>query len=214
MAYVYGHYKADTGELFYIGKGSKKRAWSTNGRNAYWTRVANKHGLVVKILEDGLTDEEAFKKEKLLIEEVGLDNLVNATEGGLGLTSTKAKEINNRPDVKKKISEGMKKHLENPENRKKMVDRMRNREYSESWREQQSEYSKHRFDGNEEARKKWIENLSKAAQERAQDASWKDAITARNRKQAADPEYRKRVSEGLKRSWAERKLKSKGVADV
>ena len=61
MAYVYGHYKKDTGELFYIGKGSGKRAWRPDKRNRHWQYVVNKHGYVVKILEDNLTDEEAYE---------------------------------------------------------------------------------------------------------------------------------------------------------
>ena len=28
MFYVYIHLRLDTGEIFYVGKGSKKRAWS------------------------------------------------------------------------------------------------------------------------------------------------------------------------------------------
>ncbi len=87
MAYVYGHYKADTGDLFYIGKGTGDRAWSNRKRNKHWRHTVNKHGYVVKILEDNLTEELAYVKEKQLIEEVGLENLTNMTDGGRGGTS-------------------------------------------------------------------------------------------------------------------------------
>ena len=102
MAYVYGHYKADTGELFYIGKGTGNRAWIRWGRSTYWNRIVSKHGLVIKILEDGLTEDEAFEKETRLIEEVGLTNLANIREGGLGNTSESAKKLWDDPEFRKK----------------------------------------------------------------------------------------------------------------
>jgi hypothetical protein len=91
MAYVYGHYKKDTNELFYIGKGSGKRAWSIKNRNSYWYKVVNKHDYYIKILYDNMTDEEAFFKERELIAEVGRENLVNMTDGGDGFTSNDSK---------------------------------------------------------------------------------------------------------------------------
>ena len=57
MAYVYGHYRESDGKLFYIGKGIGNRAWDKIRRNRYWFRVVNKHGLIVKIIEDNLTEE-------------------------------------------------------------------------------------------------------------------------------------------------------------
>lgn len=87
MAYVYGHYRADTGKLFYVGKGIGDRAWSKRKRNRYWHNTVNKYGYTVKILEDNLTDELAYAKEKQLIEEVGLQNLTNMTAGGEGGSS-------------------------------------------------------------------------------------------------------------------------------
>jgi DNA polymerase III gamma/tau subunit len=108
MYYVYGHYKKDTGELFYIGKGTKKRAWLKRRKNPHWSNVVNKHGLEVRILEDFLTEEQAFQREKELIEEIGLENLTNLTEGGQGGCQ--------HPEHKKKISEGLKRWRENASN--------------------------------------------------------------------------------------------------
>jgi hypothetical protein len=68
--YVYGHYTKDTDELFYIGKGTGNRAWKKSGRSKYWNNKVNKDGLVVKILEENLTDEQAYEREKQLIAEV------------------------------------------------------------------------------------------------------------------------------------------------
>ena len=117
MAYVYGHYKADTGELFYIGKGTGKRAWkfSPSKRSVYWKRVADKHGVNVKILADNLTEEAAYEKEKQLIMEIGLDKLVNILEGGEGSTVTSQQKLAQDPEWRKKMKENAQKRAQNPE---------------------------------------------------------------------------------------------------
>ena len=125
MAYVYGHYKADTGELFYIGKGTGRRAWEKSDRNPYWRHTEAKHGFQVRILEDNLTEEEALDKEKQLIAEVGLDNLTNIRPGGDGYTSEESRRLQLRlwkdPEHKKKLSEGMKRRWANPEERERHI---------------------------------------------------------------------------------------------
>lgn len=68
MHYVYAHYTSDTNELFYIGKGSKNRAWSTK-RNKYWKRIVKKHGLNVQILLRTEDPEYAYLQESLAIAE-------------------------------------------------------------------------------------------------------------------------------------------------
>lgn len=103
MYYVYGHFTED-GKLYYIGKGTGNRAWSTNSqrRNLHWYRVYKKYGLVVKILEDNLTDSEARDREKKIIKEVGLENLTNILEGGEGWSSNDIKELWKDPTFRKK----------------------------------------------------------------------------------------------------------------
>jgi hypothetical protein len=90
MAVVYQHRRLDNNELFYIGIGkTEKRAYSKNGRNKYWNRVAFKVGYKVEIVLEGLTWKEACDKEKELIKEYGRKDLntgilVNMTGGGDG----------------------------------------------------------------------------------------------------------------------------------
>jgi hypothetical protein len=131
MAYVYGHYTLD-GRLFYIGKGTGKRAWVKDNRNPYWKNTVAKYGWEVRILEDNLTEEQAFVKERQLIEEMGVDNLTNLSTGGKGsyagcIQSVEAqekkskamKEYYSNPETKEKRSRAMKEYYSNPENREK-----------------------------------------------------------------------------------------------
>ena len=83
--YVYVHRRNDNNEIFYVGKGVGKRAWIKNREyNEHWTRVVNKHGYSVEIVQLFDTETEAYEFERSLIAEIGLDNLVNICEGGEG----------------------------------------------------------------------------------------------------------------------------------
>jgi hypothetical protein len=93
--YVYVHRKADTGGIFYVGKGSiqgkdaYRRAHATKSRNRWWVRTVAKHGLIVEIVAHAIDDVSAQEIEKRLIGEYGradLGNgcLVNLTDGGDG----------------------------------------------------------------------------------------------------------------------------------
>lgn len=66
MYYVYAHTKPDS-TVFYIGKGTRGRAWSTRGRNTRWQRTVAKHGYAVQLLADGLTQEQALEEEAQII---------------------------------------------------------------------------------------------------------------------------------------------------
>ena len=86
--YVYEH-ATEGGEVFYVGKGTGDRAWQKTGRSSYWNNVARKHGRVVHIVRDGLSELEAFDIEKCLIarhgrRDEGEGTLVNLTPGGEG----------------------------------------------------------------------------------------------------------------------------------
>jgi hypothetical protein len=87
MYYVYGHYTKDTDSLFYIGKGSRNRAWYFKGRNNLWNKIVTKHGIVVKILVAELTPENAAIQEILAIKE--LKPRANFTKGGDGTVGYK-----------------------------------------------------------------------------------------------------------------------------
>lgn len=63
--YVYGHYTLD-GNLFYVGKGTARRAWFKSERPLKWDEVANK-GYSVKLLHENLTEDKALELEVELI---------------------------------------------------------------------------------------------------------------------------------------------------
>ena len=67
--YVYAHYRLDTMEPFYIGKGKDGRKDKLS-RNTIHDRISKKCGHVVVILYDNLTEEEAFFYEREVIEDL------------------------------------------------------------------------------------------------------------------------------------------------
>ena len=89
MTYVtYAHYKPD-GSIFYIGKGSVKRAHSAVGRNIVWKRTVEKHGnFRVEILGKWAVEQDAFDHEIALIDEFRKNGcrLSNIASGGMGST--------------------------------------------------------------------------------------------------------------------------------
>jgi hypothetical protein len=108
MAYIYKHIRKDTNEIFYIGIGkTKRRATDKNNRNDRWTKVANKGGFIVEIIEDGLEWDEACQREKELIKfygraDLGEGSLVNMTDGGDGFVGVHSPEsLQRMVDAKK-----------------------------------------------------------------------------------------------------------------
>jgi hypothetical protein len=90
MFCTYSHHKPD-GTLFYIGKGSLKRAHAKDNRNPYWKNIVAKHGYKVEVLAQWPTEAEAFEHEKFLIScfrDMGF-TLANITSGGDGVSGHK-----------------------------------------------------------------------------------------------------------------------------
>jgi len=202
-AYVYGHYKADTGELFYIGKGIGKRAWEKRRRNDHWNNTVNKHGYIVKILHENLSEEEAFNKERELIEEVGLQNLANMVEGGRGFTKEfsenlwknpkflkKMQEIYSSDEWYSKLKEGMKRMAQNPEWRKKNKERAQKRAQDPEWRKKNKEAMQKNSQNPE-----WKRKHKEEMQKRAQDSEWRRKNKEAAQKNSQNPELRRKLKE-------------------
>ena len=94
QCYVDVHMKGTDDSVFYVGKGCKYRSTSKNGRSEYWHRIVEKHGLVVEIVKDQMTFEEANAYEIYLIAKLRSEGCVlcNLTDGGEGRTGYVLKE--------------------------------------------------------------------------------------------------------------------------
>lgn len=109
-AYVYEHWRPDTGTCFYVGKGRGKRARDKT-RNEHHASIAAKlkrlgFRIDVQIVAAGLSDVEAFALE---IERIAYwrgrgVRLANLTDGGDGPS-------NPTEEVRQKIREARKRHV-------------------------------------------------------------------------------------------------------
>lgn len=91
--YTYMHTRNDTGQPFYIGKGTARRAWDDrpHKRGFHWTNVVKKHGHQVHILAKWETEQEALDHEIFLIGTMrGMGvKIINKTDGGEGTSGYK-----------------------------------------------------------------------------------------------------------------------------
>jgi hypothetical protein len=89
---VYQHLRKDTGAIFYVGKGTPKRAVSSVGRNKHWKSIVKKSdGFSVEIVFNNLSEDDAFRLEAELIlayRSSGL-KLANVADGGGGCSGYK-----------------------------------------------------------------------------------------------------------------------------
>lgn len=150
--YVYIWIRLDKNTVFYVGKGSGNRYKDMSMRNRYFLNVVNKVGkdnIEIKIIEDNLSEQEAFEKEIYYIQYYKEQNceLTNMTSGGEGssdwyehLTDEEKeqhKEISKSflgkhhiEDTKKKMSKSMTgiKHSFSEEGMKSLKECARNRD--------------------------------------------------------------------------------------
>lgn len=64
---VYFHYRLDTGECFYIGKGTEKRSREKWGRNEIWNRITKKTKYKIVIADRFHDEQDALDYEVALI---------------------------------------------------------------------------------------------------------------------------------------------------
>ena len=194
--YTYAHYRADQPERgpFYIGKGTAKRAWSTDGRSKWWKQTAEKHGLLVEILATWPSEEDAYSHERLIIECMrGMTlKIVNMTSGGDGLRD---------PDgsIRRKISKKVSDRWKEPEQRKRFTAHHRDPEVVA----RKSENLRAAF-AKPESKKKRSESAKRHHA--------KPEVRARVIKNAADPEFRAKLSAGVKAASATPEAKAKRSA--
>lgn len=139
--YVYVHKRGTDGRVFYVGKGKKRRAWSSSGRSRHWRFVAEKHGFEVEIVKAGLPEGCALTLEQIEIAKIGFANLANATLGGGGTQGWKHSE-----ETKRRIGAFFKGRVLN-EKQREALDKHRHREFSPEQRLKMSLAAKRRVRG-------------------------------------------------------------------
>lgn len=145
---LYYHINATKNHIFYVGIGTKKRAYSKFKRSIFWQNIVNKYNYIVNIVEENLFWNEACELEKKHIAKIGrrdknLGNLVNMTDGGDGahgaIRSEESKKkyseankgkkfrlgIKNSPEACKRVSEAHKGIKPSKETRKKLSESLK-----------------------------------------------------------------------------------------
>ena len=167
--YVYEHIRKDNNTCFYVGKGTGNRAYNLD-RGNFHDSVRDEYGCRVKIIKDGLTEEEAFKLERERIEDYiitfgygapieGYDDydhnlpyLTNFTWGGEGVSGRKHSE-----EEKQKMSKAKKGKKNSKEHNKNISKALKGIKLSEQTRRKMSESQKGRKNSEEHNK-----NISKA----------------------------------------------------
>lgn len=86
MFYTYFHRRDDTGQVFYVGKGSGRRAWTKSSRSRHWRSNTSKVAYSVEICATWAKESDAFLHEISLLKDfAGVGHpLINQTTGGDG----------------------------------------------------------------------------------------------------------------------------------
>lgn len=121
--YVYLHRRKSDNVVFYVGKGTGRRAKIRNGRNNHWNNIVNKHGFVIEIVQTGMQEWWALEMEENLIAFYGRENLCNGTNGGEGITGYKHSD-----ETKLIISQKGRGLTRSEETRKRMVEAQKGRQ--------------------------------------------------------------------------------------
>mgnify|MGYP000256469045 CR=1 FL=1 len=154
--YVYEYVDPDTNKPFYVGKGQRSRAWSFTGHthNKFLMLKLDKirqkfsSNQFVIVVEENLTEEEAFNKEIELIQKYGKKIegglLFNVNDGGYQPPNQRGKTWKLSEDTKKKIKESWTK-----ERREQMSTYSKNYKRTKEWCNKISE-SKRKYSFNKD----------------------------------------------------------------
>lgn len=120
MFYIYEWYNTVTGEIFYVGKGSKRRYLQISQRNQYFKEYYQNNPCEVRIISYYNSEEEAFAAENkriLELKAVGQCkcNLDNGGTGGVNFVWTKEmKEYKSKFNPMKQQAQKERMSRENP----------------------------------------------------------------------------------------------------
>ena len=123
--YVYLWKIKETGEVFYVGKGTGKRYLTRKRENKFFTNMLNSHECESIIYKDNLNEKEAFELEKEMIAYYRKTDcrLTNVLEGGENPPKHYGQFTKEHKD---NISQALKRHyIEHPEDCQKNSKRMK-----------------------------------------------------------------------------------------
>ena len=209
--YVYAHEAVGYG-IYYIGKGSRTRAWSTRGRHKIWstfTAARMEHGIIVHILHSGLSNKEAYRietEEILARGRVSLKTgpLINLDDGGTGvdpdtMKASWKKRLSN-PEERERVKNEFAKRLTPDVRKRAMQTRQQNKEYvaqaSERMRKYAADPSKRKKASETRAKNPdWLNNVRAARKQWFNDPKNLDA----HRERMESEQYKKAHAEGMKK---------------
>jgi hypothetical protein len=214
--------------VFYVGKGTKHRVFDheNQARRGY---KSHRHNIIRKVWREGgeiqryilLTtddEQEAFAYEREMIALHGRENLANCTdgEGATGYISTKeelarksqaSKRLHQDPVYRENFSRAMKKHWSNPVYYARVREKMNRAIREPSHRANLSAKSKamwadpkHREKAKNWLTDEWRANLSAVAGAYWSTPEAKQAQSKRKTDHWQDPEYRQKVTAGIRAS--------------
>lgn len=236
--YVYKHVTLDTNEVFYVGKGKGKRAYS-KARSKFWKNIADKYGYKVLFIKKGLTEKEAFELEEKKIGNYKKRGLcrANLTDGGEGMAGYKFTEKQlgtlrkavNKKEHREKKAKATKKRWECVDYQKKMKRMTEKLWLDTKFREKQRDGSR-KIWGNPDLRKKHADALKefmstsdyneyKVKLSKASKKMWESSEFRKKRKDSlekvmATSEYKVKKSEGCKKMWKNSELRNKHRASM
>ena len=201
--FVYVDYREDDGRPFYVGKGVEKRVRKEK-RNPLHANIKNKHGMVRKIVFETYSEQEAFDKEIELIQE--LKTHIDFDEGGanLSLGGGGSSGYKFTDEQRKKLSESLKKALENPEHREKMSELSKKLWEDPEYREKMKERNKKMWED-----PKFQEKRRESHRKVYEKPEIKEKLSKNSKKLWEDPEHREKMSESLKKLWEDPEHKEK-----
>lgn len=224
--YVYVDYREDDGKPFYVGKGNDDRIKDLN-RNQLHERIKNKHGIIRKIDSEHVDENEAFKREIELIQELGThvdfgkggSNFTLGGEGCVGISEESKEKIRNsvksvwdNDEYKRKTSESIKKSMQEIWNdsdlrnqlETKFSDLTKKAWENSEFREKQIEARK-----DEEYRK----NISEKTKKIWEDPEHKSSRKASMKKAWENPELREALSNSKKKAYEDNPELKKEVSE-
>lgn len=212
---AYTHARPD-GRIFYVGKGTRKRATNLDRKNRGHRAIVRKYGKdKIKIrFFSCVSETAAFEKEKQLIRryrKLGI-KIVNFSEGGEGnsgyrYTEAQKKKFSERlknPAVRQNLSRKMKQFYKgNPEAYKKLCERIKRFKKTPEARKQQSVNARRLWKDPE-----WIQNW-KISQKKSRTKESKKKRSISRKKLWSDPIWRKEMLEKLNASRSSEKVREK-----